>query len=1116
MASTIVRVGQGPPVLGHSQHSSSLLSSDVGGVDSWSAVVKSPPGDGKEGDEQQRWTVPLMMLFLLQLSIVVCAFAGITSFLLVSKRKSTDEFVHELLAQRLNDAAGNILLPAIEHIRNVQQLALTIAVEQATLAMLPSTPQVALSLGFAEAHDAWRLMRVVTSLGVDSSSSFAYEIICGNFSASNNSSGRRGKCDVWVEVGCSQQVCYITRNRFSTGIDVSSLSLLDPLDPSAVYNETYAEGSGISGEYYINVIRDMTTTLHWSDVYLWGTPGDAVWQQDIFITAYYCLTFSPLINATDDGGAAAAGGGAGGSDGCERAVALDLNFTYARQTLMSIVSKQTEVVTLVDLTTNTMFASTQPGVPTFDADRQELWSIDKVPVPKLAAAVNMYRACVAANAEGTATTAGTRSCSSLVTLDDGDGNILATQSISMTDVQSFGTLNITGGEMLLVMRVGRDAYYGTANVAMKISIGIVVAVCVVAVVTSVVIFFGITTPVQQLALNFSYASALENEKATLGRTVIREMAELNKAFQVLNNRLATARAFLPHSILLNGGLFPRGCDEGEGGGGAVIAAQMDGRDALQGIDCSSRFGSQEVTPAAFAPDLSAAAAGGGEDEATFPEPAPSPVSQHPMPVVVANTAPTVLGSIAALEGGNVQQTGVGQQHHQPNHTVRNVLLPPATRLIQAPTSSSSLTTTPAPFALSDILHRRFVTVLCVNLMNFAQIMSRSPEVAMRLHAAVLHEILTAVTNHAGVVDHFHGDRFLVTFNASFVCPTPAVRGVEAMVELICRIFAITRKVEVSSASLPPAPGVGEGGFDPLGVRVGASCGGAMCGNLGNRSIQRFSTVGKCVGQAQSLMQHARTEMLSNVVSEELLTQGVLGGRSPMLDGGRNDGGARPPGHEAIGAMLRTQTQAATNPTPPPPPPAPSPAAAADDRQLLYMLVGHGILPKDGSKSTTMSTIIGWRGGGGVGGEAALVRQPAKPQRDRAWPPELSPEGYYVVPHYVPSTARIPVSPDRGDGGAGGGGTSSSACSLSSPNHVLHQQAPLGMKQPQRPQQPSQDDNTSVVSIKAAMVNNEAFRWFVAGSFIKARHLVRSIPAPHDRFLQRALNVVAQHPSSLHE
>jgi class 3 adenylate cyclase len=364
------------------------------------------------------------------------------------------------------------------------------------------------------------------------------------------------------------------------------------------------------------------------------------------------------------------------------------------------------------------------------------------------------------------------------------------------------------------------------------------------------------------------------------------------------------------------------------------------------------------------------------------------------------------------------------------------------------------------------MHRRFVSVLYINVMNFETIMNAVPDVGMRVHAAVLHEILTAVTFRSGVVDHFHGDRFLVTFNASRVCPTPVLSALEAMMDLIHRVAQRAHKLLGDSLSTRAA----------VGVRVGAACGQAMCGNLGNRSMQRFATVGKCVGQANSLMQYARAELLSNAVSEEMLVHGVFHGQPlPMMRRGEcsmaSEGSATPPPRFGSGAVP-SELSSNWSPTSQP---------SGGQRELLYMFVGHGILPRD-TTSTTMATMIGWRGGDRVSDNI-----------------DSESVGYIAIPHYLPSEVHL-LRPTTA-GNSDGSGASSQAPSNNRSITASHAAASHAVVN---------------VSLRAAMINNEAFRYFVGGFFSKARHLLRGIPAPHDRFLQRALGVVSQTSSALHE
>ncbi|CUG90064.1 guanylate cyclase, putative, partial [Bodo saltans] len=967
-----------------------------------------------KGYRRPRITIPLMGIFLLQLFVVVGAFVGVTTYLLETELRATDRFVREVLQQQLDDARGEVLLPLYEHLRTLQKLALGLAVYNATFPYLPmSTELAARSMSFDDALEPWKLMRVTAAVP-SGLASYVYMMVCGYYSTVP---GEEDTCLVWVEVGCSGEVCYITRDTNSTNIYLAGIPPTGFLDPTQTHNSTY--NPGVNEEYYIRFLKNITGMIAWSNAYVWGTPGDPLWGQNIFVTSYFCLSFAPPSR---------------GGQGCERAVAMDVNFTFTHQILEDIVQREGEAVTLVDLFNNVVYSSTDDSVPVIDPNNQVLWTIPSSPIPKVAAATAYYQACAAAAAAGAHLLS---YCDTLVVLDDGDGTIIATQTIYTNFTSIIGDSSTTVGppQLLIIKTIPRDAYYHDSHVAFQSSLTVVIVVCLVSIVASVAVFFGITNPVHQLTLNFRHASALENEKAEFGSTVITEMSDLNEEFVILNSRLATARAFLPHSILLNGGLPPCGAE-----GSVLMAAQLDGADADQFDVFSNTTSPTNRYPPP--PPLEHAAEGKEGEEPNQSPQAPNPMmAATSVPPINNNkgrgNSPVTLPQISvAPTSSALAASGIGM--HQPAHHQQHQ----------------------PQFGFSDLLHRRGVAVLFVNVMSFEKILTAWPDVGMRVHAAVLHEIIGAVTARSGVVDSFHGDRFLITFNASVVCPAPAARAVEAMMELITKIFSRAHHKLVGASNM--LGGQQSGASEILrsfGVRVGASCGPAMCGTIGNRCIQRFSTVGKCVGQAHSLMQYARTELLSNVISEELLTHGVLEGVSPMSPTAINS----KPFNNVFSAGTPTAATTTTtttttnglsnttavgigtptsnlhsnrNPLNPrnvgggAEAPRFTPLSAADSevliqggvlassptigspRELLYMFVGHGILPKD-SKSTTMATMVGWRGGSlllqhqqlhlngscidddGAGGSAKGNL------RDAFSPIPMSKEGYYVVPHYLP-------------------------------------------------------------------------------------------------------------------
>jgi class 3 adenylate cyclase len=144
-----------------------------------------------------------------------------------------------------------------------------------------------------------------------------------------------------------------------------------------------------------------------------------------------------------------------------------------------------------------------------------------------------------------------------------------------------------------------------------------------------------------------------------------------------------------------------------------------------------------------------------------------------------------------------------------------------------------------------VVSLRSITAVYVNAVGFHA--ATLQQDASRL--AALTELLTqtvcdAASEEKGVVDSFHGDRFLLSFNAASSCATHALRGARCALRIGQRLDA-------------SAPVLRRAGWPVLRITAGAASGPARCGTLGCQSARRFTMMGAPVPQAATLEQLCR-------------------------------------------------------------------------------------------------------------------------------------------------------------------------------------------------------------------------------------------------------------------
>ena len=145
----------------------------------------------------------------------------------------------------------------------------------------------------------------------------------------------------------------------------------------------------------------------------------------------------------------------------------------------------------------------------------------------------------------------------------------------------------------------------------------------------------------------------------------------------------------------------------------------------------------------------------------------------------------------------------------------------------SPSSSNERTKTIAQ-SLNTISERR-VAVLAMNLVGFHSIVSERgaprPQQVQCVSSALTNIIVNAAHNERGVIDSFHGDHFILTFNASRVVAGPLT----AAIRTANVVGAAVRQDATFSGS--------------VGVSAGASVGKALLGTLGVDGYRRLSVVG---------------------------------------------------------------------------------------------------------------------------------------------------------------------------------------------------------------------------------------------------------------------------------
>lgn len=146
-------------------------------------------------------------------------------------------------------------------------------------------------------------------------------------------------------------------------------------------------------------------------------------------------------------------------------------------------------------------------------------------------------------------------------------------------------------------------------------------------------------------------------------------------------------------------------------------------------------------------------------------------------------------------------------------------------------------TSPTSAHLECGLLAQSVTVLAANLEGFeAAVLEQAREAVVRGVGETVRFVHEAAAAHKGVVQLYHGDHFVVTYNAVTPCAAHARRGVSTAQQLATGAQAIGLK---------------------LGLRAGVATGKCLVGNLGSAEAKAFNTIGAAFTQAGLLERLAR-------------------------------------------------------------------------------------------------------------------------------------------------------------------------------------------------------------------------------------------------------------------
>ena len=175
---------------------------------------------------------------------------------------------------------------------------------------------------------------------------------------------------------------------------------------------------------------------------------------------------------------------------------------------------------------------------------------------------------------------------------------------------------------------------------------------------------------------------------------------------------------------------------------------------------------------------------------------------------------------------------------------------------------------PSALHLGLKLATKRVTVLAVNILMFHAATKALKENVGSMHATVTVALLEAVRVAKGIMEHFHGDRFTVTFNAA--------SSVSAHAKAACRAVLAIVAIEKNFADK-------EMFSPPVRFTMGVMSGLATVGNMGGGDVRRHSIVGSVFRDATLLERLCKMYGEQALVGNAVVTDSTDAYRFQFID-----------------------------------------------------------------------------------------------------------------------------------------------------------------------------------------------------------------------------------------
>ena len=284
----------------------------------------------------------------------------------------------------------------------------------------------------------------------------------------------------------------------------------------------------------------------------------------------------------------------------------------------------------------------------------------------------------------------------------------------------------------IVQSTPRSFYYSETDRLRNVMIILGIVACIICLVTCLAVAISMGRGIRHILANMALAARMKNDRVSYVSTFVADIDRLAKGFGKMNDMLLEARAYLPQHMLLTTSSDDSD-EEGDGSGDVDDDADSE-------------------------------AGGGARTNHTVTS---LRSDTHPMTNLGTATTATTTTRLETSNGNSTVVTGSTARRFSDRRARDGGKAPPNNRKgSKGNAAATQITRSAVPTALNAATLKR-VTILAINGRGSHKICDIfSPAGVETMTTSLTETIRVLAHSHRGVIDSFHGDHFVISFNAA--------------------------------------------------------------------------------------------------------------------------------------------------------------------------------------------------------------------------------------------------------------------------------------------------------------------------------------------------------------